>query len=577
MSDLINQQLQNYRDQIDEIVKDLHELTIKIKNDDLAKTVSDLRNRIHDPFMFVIVGEVKAGKSSFINALLATGREITKVAPQPMTDTIQQIIYGEKEEVLTINPYLKKIYQPVEILKEIAIVDTPGTNTIIEHHQEITENFIPASDLIVFVFEAKNPYRQSSWDFFNFIHTDWRKKIIFVLQQKDLLPEADLLINHNGLSEYAVKKGIANPVIFDVSAKMEQEGQKDTSGFEDLRNYINENITGGKAPLLKLQNNISTSQNINERIANGLIDRRKQWDADTAFRKDIHETLNHQEKKSYNQVGVLVENLVAGYDRITRTKSAELSGGLSFFTLLRRSFASIFSRKASAKEWLEGLANELEKDLHSELSSKLNNGVVDLADSIQQMAKLIDLKIRNSQTILNNDHDIFSDIAERRNNVLNQLQQTFSEFLNRSENFTDSSLFPDKSTISPNIATGSGIAVIGIILATVTNGMVFDITGGVLTTIGLIFAGVSTSVKKNKIIREFNQEVAKGRERIQNEITEKLNTYILHLKDKINGNFRRFDEMLEQEKTQINLLSEEHHKIEHQLSEMERLLNQIQI
>ena len=37
---------------------------------------------------------------------------------------------------------MKKIYTPAEILKEIAIVDTPGTNTISAHHQEITESFM---------------------------------------------------------------------------------------------------------------------------------------------------------------------------------------------------------------------------------------------------------------------------------------------------------------------------------------------------------------------------------------------------------------------------------------------------
>ena len=152
--------------------------------------------------MFVIVGEVKAGKSSFVNALLGTGKEICKVAPQPMTDTIQQIIYGEEEEIISVNEYLKKIFQPIEILREIAIVDTPGTNAIIKHHQEITENFIPASDLIVFVFEAKNPYRQSAWDFFDYIHEDWRKKIVFVLQQKDLMNQEDLNVNINGCLLY---------------------------------------------------------------------------------------------------------------------------------------------------------------------------------------------------------------------------------------------------------------------------------------------------------------------------------------------------------------------------------------
>jgi len=94
VSQLISRDVQIYRAQVEEIIKDLHELVIQTGNEDLGRTVSDLRNRINDPFMFVIVGEVKAGKSSFINALLSTGKEIAKVAPQPMTDTIQQIVMG---------------------------------------------------------------------------------------------------------------------------------------------------------------------------------------------------------------------------------------------------------------------------------------------------------------------------------------------------------------------------------------------------------------------------------------------------------------------------------------------------
>ncbi len=496
MTTLINQELSVYRAQLDELIKALHELTIQINHSELSATVSDLRNRIHDPFMFVIVGEVKAGKSSFINALLESDREITKVAPQPMTDTIQQIIYGEKEEYVEINPFLKRIMVPVEILREIAIVDTPGTNTIIEHHQQITESFIPASDLIVFVFEAKNPYRQSAWDFFDFIHEDWRKKIIFVLQQKDLLPADDLAINLQGVKEQAMKKGIDAPVVFAVSAKQEIDGDKTGSGFVDVRNFINENITGGKAPALKLMNTVETSGNINDRIAEGLNLREKQLLADIQFRDEIKTTLEQQKVKSHKQVDILVENLIAAYDRITLQKDKELSNGLSFFSLLRRSLASMFSKKSSAKEWLESLAADLEKDMQAELNMRLNDSVSDLADSIQQMAKLIDMKIRSSETILKNDHDIFSDIAERRSNVLRDLQEAFTTFINRTENFTDETLFPDKQALSPNIAAGSGVAAIGVILMTVTNGMVFDITGGVLTTIGLIFAGVSTSIKK---------------------------------------------------------------------------------
>ncbi|MCB0555444.1 MAG: dynamin family protein [Phaeodactylibacter sp.] len=572
MSKLINPNLQALRAQVEEIVKDLHDLTIKIGNSELAQTVSDLRNRIHEPFMFVIVGEVKSGKSSFINALLDTGREITKVAPQPMTDTIQQILYGEEEEVIILNPYLKKILLPIDILKEIAIVDTPGTNTIIEHHQEITESFIPASDLIVFVFEAKNPYRHSAWQFFDYIHSDWRKKIIFVLQQKDLMPAEDLAITRQGLVEYAEKKGLPNPSIFAVSAKLELEGEKEKSGFEAVREYIANHITGGKAPILKLQNNIETSQNINERIFKGLELRQAQYEADVEFRSDIHQTLEAQEGKSIKQVDVLVENLIAGYDRITRKKEEELSHGLSFFSLLKRSLSAVFSKKTSAREWLEELATSLETELNDELRAKLNSGVVDLADSIQQMAKIIDLKIRSSKTILRDDHELFSDIAEKRNNVLRELQEQFSRFVNRAENFTDQSLFPDKSPISTNVATGSGLAVIGIVLAAVAQGMVFDITGGILTAIGLLFAGISSRVKRKKILDGFKSEINKGRGKLEEEVSTNLKAYIQNLKVKIEGNFEKFDLLLEKEKEQIARLGVLHQSITERIQALGEML-----
>ena len=161
-------------------IQKLERLTTLVRHQEMHETVANIMMQLEAPFTFVIVGEVKAGKSSFINALLESEKDICKVAPSPMTDTIQQIIYGEEETVVHLSEHIKRITAPFEILKEIAIVDTPGTNTIMAHHQEITEKFIPYSDLIVFVFEAKNPYRQSAWEFFDYINTEWQRKIIFV-------------------------------------------------------------------------------------------------------------------------------------------------------------------------------------------------------------------------------------------------------------------------------------------------------------------------------------------------------------------------------------------------------------
>jgi hypothetical protein len=474
-----------------------------------------------------------------------------------MTDTIQQIVYGETEEVIVINPFLKKILIPVDILKEVAIVDTPGTNTIVEHHQEITESFIPASDLIVFVFEAKNPYRQSAWDFFKFIHDEWRKKVIFVLQQKDLMSAEDLAVNMNGVKEYAEKQGIHQPQIFATSAKLEKDGEKTESGFIPIRHYILENITGGKAPVLKLENSVGTCLRINDSIREGLDLRQQQWEVDLEFRKDIKSTLDNQEQKSNRQVDQLVENILAGYDRATQAKEQELREGLSFFSLVRRSISSIFTKKTSAKEWLETLAKDLEQNLNQTLRDKLHEGINDLADNVQQMAKLIDLKINQSRSLLHNDHEIFSAIAERRHNIFRELQDKFEDFIKKSESFTDQSLFPDKAPLPGSFATGSGIAVIGLILAVITQGAVFDITGGVLTTIGILFAGFATNGKRRKIIEGFQSEINRGRTKIDTDVNAQLKQYIKRLKERIDSNFDPFDLMLEKEKEQLAILNHE--------------------
>ncbi len=565
---ILNQHTLVLRAQVEDVVKDLQQLSQEIGHSELAAKVGELRNRMTEPYMFVIVGEVKAGKSSFINALLDAG-EICKVAPQPMTDTIQQILYGEKEETIMVNPYLKKILLPVEILRDIAIVDTPGTNSIVEKHQEITENFIPASDLVIFVFEAKNPYRQSSWDFFDFIHRDWHKKIIFVLQQKDLLNAEDLAVNERGLYNFAIQKGVQEPVIFAVSAKAEIEGRFDQSNFSAVRDYIRTHVTGGRGAAMKLRNNIATSRNILDRVRHDLDTRAQQYALDTAFRDDIYQTLNNQEAKSNHQVGQLIENLLNGYDRITKNIGEELINELSFTSLLRRSFMGIIGKKSSIKEWLDELTKKLELRLNGELKVKLNEGVVDLADSVQQMAKMIDLKIRAGSTVVSSDSYIFEHIADRRSAVLKELQEAFGRFMSRSESFTDDQLFPSNAMVSPNIATGSGIAIVGVILAAVTNIAVLDITGGVLTGVGVLFAGITAGIQSRKITSGFREQIARGREQMSEALETKLRGYVRTIKTRIGENFGNLDALLANEEKQIAHFNERHAGLAERLTEVD--------
>src|SRR5436305_4038402 len=154
------------------------------------ETLHALLTDIRQPLLFVVVGEVKAGKSSLLNALF--GHEFAKTGVLPATDRVCIFRYGEVEKTVDVSPQLIERYLPIAFLHDFNVVDTPGTNTMVSEHQRITENFVPRADVILFIFSVMNPWTQSAWDLLRFVQKKWLKNVIFVLQQADLRESAEV-------------------------------------------------------------------------------------------------------------------------------------------------------------------------------------------------------------------------------------------------------------------------------------------------------------------------------------------------------------------------------------------------
>src|ERR1700731_4695902 len=101
------------------------------------ETLQGLLTDIREPLLIVVVGEVKSGKSSLVNALF--GQEFAKVDVLPATDRVCIFRYAETEKQIEVSPRLIEYHLPIEFLRNFNIVDTPGTNTMISEHQTITE------------------------------------------------------------------------------------------------------------------------------------------------------------------------------------------------------------------------------------------------------------------------------------------------------------------------------------------------------------------------------------------------------------------------------------------------------
>jgi hypothetical protein len=190
------------------------------------------------------------------------------------------------------------------------------------------------------------------------------------------------------------------------------------------------------------------------------------------------------------------------------------------------------------------------------------------------MAKIIQLKLQNSKTVLKTDQGIFADIAEKRVQILQDLQEAFSNFLNRTENFVDESMIPKDSQFTPDLAKGGGLAVIGVVIATVTKSMAFDITGGILSAVGILFAGITVGIKRQKVMNSFSDEVSKGRTALQEDISGKLESYVDTIEKRIDRNFRDFDAMIQVESQELSILQESYGSVDKQLTLLEADLKQ---
>ncbi|XP_020086366.1 probable transmembrane GTPase FZO-like, chloroplastic isoform X3 [Ananas comosus] len=148
----------------------------------------DAASRLTEPFLLVIVGEFNSGKSTVINALL--GRSYLKEGVVPTTNEITLLSYSEvdsnQQERCERHPDGQFIcYISAPILKEMNLVDTPGTNVILQRQQRLTEEFVPRADLILFVLSSDRPLTESEVAFLLYVQ-QWKKKVVFVLNKMDL-------------------------------------------------------------------------------------------------------------------------------------------------------------------------------------------------------------------------------------------------------------------------------------------------------------------------------------------------------------------------------------------------------
>jgi small GTP-binding protein len=217
-------------------------------------------------FLLVVVGEFNAGKSAFINALVGMG--VAEEGVTPTTSRVGVIGWGEQVARRAEGP-LDTITAPAELLRQVRIVDTPGTNAVIREHEELTREFVPRSDLVLFVTSADRPFTESERAFLEAIR-QWGKKIVVVLNKKDILQSFGDLTR---VMEFIVEQGRTllgvNLQVYPISAREAVRGRRDgdaeaveRSGLFALEDYLRDTLDDRERLRLKLLNPIGVGQRL---------------------------------------------------------------------------------------------------------------------------------------------------------------------------------------------------------------------------------------------------------------------------------------------------------------------------
>ncbi len=190
---------------------------------DLERLAS-LVNEMDELFLLVVVGEYNSGKSTFINALL--GDEVFAMGDLPTTRAISILRYGDAGPPESIGDHLQLYHYPLDVLRDLDIVDTPGTNSIERMEEEITREFVPRADLVLFVTSLLQPLTASELDFLTHIR-EWGKKVVFVVNGIDRRNSDEQLdrVREYLTREVSARLGTSGPTLYFISALQALRGK----------------------------------------------------------------------------------------------------------------------------------------------------------------------------------------------------------------------------------------------------------------------------------------------------------------------------------------------------------------
>jgi small GTP-binding protein len=518
-----------------------------VATDDLRR-FQEAREQLTGLFLLVIAGEFNSGKSSFINALL--GERVLPEGVTPTTDRINILRHGPEVSELLRAAYLLERTHPADVLREINIVDTPGTNAIIRRHEELTRDFVPRSDLVLFVTSADRPFTESERGFLEQIR-QWGKKIVFIVNKIDILTrpeEREEVVRY--VSEHAAALLGEAPQIFAVSAREAQEARAggkaqekealwSQSGFGEVEDYLLNTLDQEERVRLKLLNPLNVGLRLASKYKDATFERLKLLAQDVEAIQNIDQQLAlfHQEMlRDFEPRLARLDVLLGDMER----------RGTRFFDETIR-IGRIKSLMDS-----EGVKRAFEREVIGETTREMEDEVNRVIDWIvernlrlwQDISGYIERRqlSRHREGMIG---DVGPSFSYNRQALLDSIGRVSREVVGSYNRDTESRAIANdiQGAFATTALAEAGALGLGTLVVTVVTGAAADLTGILLATVLAVGGFYVLPRKRRQAQRDLQRRIAELRTRLKDALTRQVHLELEQSTGRINeaiAPYRRF-------------------------------------
>jgi len=516
---------------------------------DLA-LLDDLLFQIDDLFLLVVAGEFNSGKSAFINALL--GESVLDTGVTPTTADITILRFNEHRAIRRDDKGNLLVELPNPVLEEISIVDTPGTNAILREHERLTSDFIPRSDLVLFITSVDRPFTESERVFLENIR-DWGKKIVIIINKSDIVENTqDLEKVMEFVSSNAGKLLGLVPSIFSVSAKeglrIKTETKSSSPQMKEIENFILTTLDTRNRFKLKLLNPLGILDNLTRKYIKLNGEQKEMIREDIGLLDDINRQISlfrEDTLRSFKFRYAEIDNALLVYEK----------RGLEFFdnTFRLNRVMDLLNKDRIKNEFSQMVV----KDLAREIDKKVTNSIDWLVDEDIKQWQIVTRKI-NERSAKYQDRVLHDPATQQinleRQKIITSINREAQRIVEAFDKEAEAAQIAEEAQSA--VATSAALEVsalgLGAIITAMATTASADLTGILLAGLTAALGFFILPAKRKQTKNQFSRNLADLRSRLSASMLEEFSRQVDVIVENINTTIQPYSRFIRAEENRLN-------------------------